>query len=416
MTCIWYIFPEAGGPGLGRSFRPYMLSRAWISMGHEVHVICASWHHLQDDEHEHNGDVEIDGVPYHFVKVNRYSGNGFSRLRSMWSFPRSMIRDSRFFDGRITRPDVIICTSPHLFSWPAAKKLAARWDSFLVFEVRDIWPLSLIELAGVPRWHPLIWWLKRIERNAYREADLITSLLSGAFEHISTFGVPPERFSFIPNGIDRSIIEGQPIIDSKLSNMLRRLKAEGRFIIIYSGSLGPPNALERLLDAALELRLQKNNDIVFLVVGKGILKEELVCTVEAENLNDIVLFHDPVPKRELLGCLHLADLGYIGWRDRQIYRFGISPNKLFDYLFTGLPVLQAIDSQHDLLTAARVGITVRSYRPEAIAEAILEFKNMSQEERRAIGEKGRAWVLQNHDYQVLAAKYLEAVANRRVTK
>jgi glycosyltransferase involved in cell wall biosynthesis len=143
------------------------------------------------------------------------------------------------------------------------------------------------------------------------------------------------------------------------------------------------------------------------MVGKGPLKENIVKLIADKNLKNVTVF-DAIPKKQVQSFLKRCDLLAITWNNSPLYRFGISPNKLFDYMYSGKPVVQSVIAGNDIPKDSGCGITCKP-EPAEIVKAILQIYNMSEDERSAMGEKGKEYVLQNHTYSVLAEKFIEAM-------
>ena len=177
-------------------------------------------------------------------------------------------------------------------------------------------------------------------------------------------------------------------------------------IVGYAGSHGLPNALDMLLDAAA---LLADEPFAFVLVGGGMEKRRLAERVRMELLQHVRMF-EPIPKPQVPSFLREIDIAYIGWKRQAIYRFGIAPNKLMDYMMAGVPVLHCVEAGNDPVAQAHCGLTVAPDSALALAQGLRRLAAVSAEERRAMGERGRAFVLAHHTYPVLARRFLEALA------
>jgi glycosyltransferase involved in cell wall biosynthesis len=407
---IWYIHPFAGGPGLGRFFRAWSLGRAWREMGVDAQVICPSFHHIFDRLEPRRGDETIQGVPFRFIRTSSYRTNGFDRLWNMARFCVNLLRDPRLRVPDAEAPDLVIASSPHPFAFLPAARLARRYGAKLVFEVRDLWPLSVVELAGVRKGHPFVKLAEWVERYAYRHCDHVVSLLPFARDHMVERGLAADKFLYVPNGIDEADAQG-PTGDPPgtiLIDKAREWREQGKFIVAYTGAMGPPNALWALVEAAHVLQSRGNFVPQIIMVGRGESKrdvEALAARFELRNLE----FFDAVPKRELAWLLRLSDAGFISLKRQPLFRFGVSPNKLFDYMLARLPVIYAIESANDPVGEAKCGLRVFAERPNAIADAIENLMVLPVEKRVQMGESGRAYALREHGYRALARRYVELI-------
>ena len=135
----------------------------------------------------------------------------------------------------------------HSFSFLAASRLKRKLGAKLLYEVRDIWPLALIELAGVSSWNPIIIWMKSIERKAYTEADAVVSLLPNALEHMQPLGLEPRRFHYIPNGVNQKEWNTESgTIPARHQKVFDWCREKNKLIVLYTGAHGPPNGLDQI--------------------------------------------------------------------------------------------------------------------------------------------------------------------------
>lgn len=411
---IYYLYHYAGKPSIDGYSRPHSLAKNLTSFGHRTIIFCASDHHLRpapvDNEALNCISIE-DGIEYFILPVRSYKGNGLKRLQNIFDYCRRIkTLNSLIRKGAIPKPDIIIASSVPLFIFPAARRLTLEIGVPLVFEVRDIWPLSLTEIAGVSRWHPLILWMTLIERNAYRQADAVVSLLPNSFSHMQPLGLSADRFFCIPNGISLEDWSGAPIpLPKQHQAVIDRLLALGKTVVLYSGSHGPPNALEQVLDLK---KVLGDADVPyhFVMIGEGISKPKLIARSQEEHCS-FIDFLPRVSKRQALAAIQQADVCFIGWQDKPIYRFGISPNKLSEYMYAQKPIVHAVPETNDPVREANAGISVKPFDPYALDAALRTLCAMSAKERDKLGSNGRKYILENLEWSVLASKY-EVVLKR----
>jgi len=305
--------------------------------------------------------------------------------------------------SRLPRPDAILVSSPSLFPVPIAARWARRFGARLVFEVRDIWPLTLQELGGLSSRHPLIAAMQRFEDYGYRAADSVVSVLPGAGPHMVARGMDPAKFHYLPNGID--LDGGRRSGDAPAA--IRDAARPGSFTVGFVGTLGRANVLETLIDAA---RLLDPDEVRMVVVGHGPERSQLVeRAAGARN----VAFVGPIPKGDVAAALQLFDACYVGYRRSPLYRFGVSPNKLYDYMAAGRPVLFAADAANQPVQEADCGLTVAPEDPAALAGAITSLAAVSEAERARLGANARAYVERHHEYGRLAGELAEILLGHR---
>ena len=209
----------------------------------------------------------------------------------------------------------------------------------------------------------------------------------------------------MPNGIDPAEWQDDsPELQDAAKEMLSTLKAQGMPIIGYAGTHGVANALDTFLDA---VKLLQTENVAFVLVGGGPEKAALQQRVQSERMENI-WFIDPVSKPQIPALLQWFDVAYIGLQRQPLFRFGISPNKLMDYMMAARPVLMAIDAGNDPVGEAGCGLTVNPEDPQAVVQGIRSLLALSEEERKAMGQRGRAYILGNHTYPVLAQRIIAA--------
>jgi glycosyltransferase involved in cell wall biosynthesis len=399
MARIWIINHYASTPDTGFGGRHPYLAEALAGRGHNVALVAARQHHLLIDTARAAAKPKIEETAgYRFVRLDvpRYAhAHDRRRILAWFDFAWDLRLLPRLLGEA---PDVVLCSSPSLVSYLGAERLARRTGARLVFEVRDIWPLTLVELGGASPRHPFIRFLQWIEDRAYRNADRVISNLPRAVDHMVTRGFDPAKFAWIPNGFSQAeVSEALPLDPGFAAELPRDV-----FLVGYVGTLGLSNGLEPLLDAAALLRDRK--DIAFLLVGGGREKAALVAHAAREGLGN-VHFRDAVPKRQVPSLLARCDVCYAGLRRRGLYRYGIALNKLFDYLAAGRPVLLAADAGgYRPVEEAGAGCEVPPEDPTALAEAILAMRASPPETLAEMGARGRALAYARHEYGTIAAR------------
>ncbi|WP_298832103.1 glycosyltransferase family 4 protein [uncultured Piscinibacter sp.] len=395
----------AGSPRHGMEYRPYYLAREWVRLGHRVQIVAATFSHVRSVQPAGAGDERIDGIDYRWVATPRYAGNGVGRVLNIWAFLKALWRDARDW-AEDFRPDVVIASSTYPMDIWAARRIARFAGARLVHEVHDLWPASPVELSGMSRWHPFILLCQQAEDDACRHADRVVSMLPKVGPHLAAHGLDLRKLHVVPNGIAPEEWSGEPApLAPALREHIAAQRRAGCKVVVYAGSHGEPNALDVLLDAAGLLREER---YAFVLVGDGHEKARLAGRVAAEGLAHVAMF-DPLPKAQIPALLAEADIAYIGWKRQPLYRFGIAPNKLMDYMMAGVPVLHSVEAGNDPVADAGCGLTVAPESPQAVAQGLRQLAALSPGARRAMGRRGREFVLAHHSYPVLARKFLEAI-------
>lgn len=406
MGSLWIVNQYTGSPRHGMEYRHFFLGRELVARGHRVTIISGSYSHL----FSHPPDVRagrtletIDGVEYCWLRLPRYQGAGAGRLANMLTFAARLF--SPALRG-LPRPDAVVVSSPSPFPILPGARWARRHDAKLVFEVRDIWPLTLVALDRMSERHPLVVGMQWLERFAYRRSDKVVSLLPDALPHMAEHGLEPERFAYIPNGVNPADYESE----RPLGEAVQSRFPGGKFVVGYVGSMGPANALEAFLEAAALLRDQP--EIAFLMVGDGRSRPALQARARRLALRNVA-FVERIPRDEVPPVLHACDVLFVGLQHNELYRFGVSPNKVFDYMCAGKPVIQAVSAGHDLVADAGCGVSVEAENPAAIAQAVMKLHGMSAAERERLGRSGQDFVHRHHTYAVLAERYEELLWGRQ---
>jgi glycosyltransferase involved in cell wall biosynthesis len=399
----------AGGPAYGMEYRPYYLAREWVRAGHAVTVVGASQSHVRARQPQAAGAFAretVDGVRFVWCRTPAYRGNGVGRV---WNIAVFLWRLYRWRSWLDLRPDVVIASSTYPADIGPARAIARAQGATLVWEVHDLWPLSPIELGGMSPRHPFIVWMQAAENAACRHADLVVSMLPKAAAHLQAHGMAPGKFVHVPNGIDPAEWEAPPAaLPPAAAAVLAAAQAAGERTVCYAGAHGIANALDKLLDAAARTR---GEPLRWLLVGNGPEKERLAARVRDEGLANVSLL-DPVPKAAIPTLLRAMDILYLGLQREPLFRFGISPNKLMDYMMAARPVVCAIEAGNDPVGEAGCGRTVPPEDPEALAAAVRALAALDATARAALGQAGRAYAERHHLYPELARRFLAALPDR----
>jgi glycosyltransferase involved in cell wall biosynthesis len=400
----------AGSTRHGMEYRPYYLAREWVRLGHRVRIVASATSHVRTTAPEMDGrarlDEMIDGIEYTWYATPPYNGNGVGRVRNIAAFLMRLHGAGPDL-VREVRPDVVIASSTYpLDIWPA-HRIARLAGARLLHEVHDLWPLTPMELGGYSKWHPFIMLMQAAENYACRHADAIVSILPKVREHLEAHGMAPHKLHVVPNGFDPTEwFNGLDTLPPEVDATLSRLRERNRFLVGYAGTLGRSNAMSNLLEAAALLRA---HPVDFILVGNGPDKQDLQRQAATLGL-DNVHFFPAIDKRQVPVLLERVDVTYMGWKQQPLYRFGIAPNKLIDYMMAARPVLHAVEAGNDPIADAGCGLTVAPEKPQAVADGVLALLALRPARRAELGQRGRAYALANHTYPVLGQRFLHACA------
>lgn len=400
----------AGSNKHGMEYRPFYFASEWVRLGHKVTIAASSFSHLRSQAPLIIGHVtkeEIEGIRYVWLKTPGYQGNGIGRVMNILSFiGRLYLHKTKLVRDCI--PDVVIASSTYPLDIYPARSIARGARARLIFEVHDLWPLSPIELGGMSPRHPYILLMQMAENHAYRVSDRVISMLPKADSYMREHGMAAHKFAYLPHGIDVTEWQRRIPIPRDHRQVLSGLIQNGHFIVGYAGSHGLANALHTFIKAA---SLLHGYPVNFVLVGQGPEKETLQKKSIKLGLTN-TLFLPPVPRGCIPELLSSMDALYIGYQKKPMYRFGISPNKLIDYMMAAKPVIHAIEAGNDLVAESGCGFSVPPENPAAVAEAIIKMMEMDSTGREAMGLKGRAYVLNNHNYTLLAKQFLEVITGQ----
>ncbi len=389
---------------MGMEFRPYYLAKEWQEMGNKVRIVAASFSHLRGEQPKIKKSYEkekIDGIDYFWIKVPSYNKNNILRFVNISSFVIKLL----LLWNKIVldfKPDIIIGSSTYPFDMFAVNFIAKRCCARTVFEIHDLWPLSPVELGGMSPYHPFIVLTKYAEKYALKSADRVISVLPFVKDYCVMKGIDAEKIFYVPNGLKIEEWDTKVNVPNPYKDVIEKLKVKKHFVIGYLGSHSISDSLETFILAAKKI---KNENCSFVLIGSGPEKNNLIKLrdeLELENVHFLPYIQKPfVPV-----ILELMDVLYIGWKKRDIYKYGISPTKLFDYMMAGKPIICGISAGNDIVKEARCGLTVEPEDCSKLAQAILTLMNMSEMERCRMGKNGKLYVQKYHNYGKLAADFL----------
>jgi glycosyltransferase involved in cell wall biosynthesis len=302
------------------------------------------------------------------------------------------------------RPDVIIGSSVHPLAAVAARLVAPLRRAPFVFEVRDLWPQTLVDLGALSERSLAVRLLRWTERWLYRSAHAVITLLGDAIQYIVEHGADARRVAYIPNGV--AFGPRPSMVDRVIDAGLMEWQARHQFVAAYVGTMGRANAVGVALEAAAILATRGRDDIGVLLVGGGPERGLLAASVQQRRLRNAYVT-GPIPKRSVRRLLESVDAGILHLASSPVYRYGISPNKLFDYLAASRPVLLAVNMLNDPVLDSGAVVTVPADDPVKFADGLERLADMAASSRTAMGDAGRRYVEEHHDMRVLARRVEE---------
>ena len=391
-----YALP-AGSAGITRHGD---LGAELVRRGHGVTVIASSFDYLK---RRPGTSIEVGrtgGVRFALLQTGNYTANDSRRVRSMGRYAAAALWSAVRLRPR---PDVIIGSSPHLLAALSASLIARLTRRPWVFEVRDFWPSALVDLGAIPRGGRVQAGLERLERQLYSDAQAIVTVPPNGRLRLDELGVDSTKCVHIPNATALVAQSGSGIAPS-IVQVLDELR--DMFLIIYAGALGVTHDLDSVLAALAQLRMDRPHAyerVALLLVGDGVARGRIVQSARDMQLEN-VRFHAAIEKAEIPPLLDRADACLMQAGASDYFKYGLSPNKLFDYFAAGKPVL--ISSAYPtIVDEAHAGLRFEPGDPAALAEAIVRMMELAPEERDRMGERGRQLVQMRYSIPRIADQY-----------
>lgn len=368
----------AGSKTYGMEFRTYYFAKKLNRIGFNITIVAADFSHLRKINPKISKDFEesyIDQIKFCWVKTREYKGNGMSRVLNMFQYALKLAINARKIMHRY-RPNVIIASSPHPLTWLSSYFIAKRYNAKFIAETRDLWPETLVAMGKINRNSIPAKILYKLEKFIYKKADKLIFTFPGGKDYVESIGLDTSKVRYINNGVDL-----EEYNENKTTNILKDEDLDNieKFKVLYTGAMGQANALDYLIKAARIIRDKGIENIQFILLGNGYQRKELEEYVKSNNITNVV-FKDKVEKKYIPNILSKSNLNIITGKHIYLYKYGLSPNKLFEYFASGKPTLSNIECEYDILEEYKCGITVKGGSAEALVEGILKFYNMSKEE------------------------------------
>ncbi len=411
---IWIVNHYADAPDRANGTRHFDLARRLSTSGFDVTIIASGFSHVTGREERLRwGQLyrtePFDGVHFVWLRTIPYRGNGWRRQVNMLSFVASLL----VVQTRLKAPDAIVGSTVHPFAalgaWLVARTRGARY----IFEVRDLWPETLVDLGALRVGSPGERLLRAIEALLVRRAAVVVTLLPGMQDYLVERGLPHGHVRYIPNGVDLEAFDAAAAAESQLPELttclstISQMKRDGRVVFGYLGALGRVNGVSEIIQAGVLAEARAPGKVGVVIAGDGPLRDQL--TDLARDHGSVVLV-GPIPKRVVPRVLAAIDAGIVHATANPVYRYGISFNKLFEYFAASRPVVFACTSNYDPVASAGAGLSLPPDDPSTLANAMIELAGASPEARRRMGKAGRGCVSSDHNIATLATIYGEAVS------
>lgn len=403
---IWIVNHYAIPPSLGGLVRHYYFSKYLQEKGHKVRIFTSSKIHNTNvnmiQNHALFKEKLVDDIEYTFVKSRNYSGNGLDRILNMIDLPFKMNKTMNKFLEKET-PDVIYTSSPDLFVAFFALKFAKRKKVPIVTEVRDLWPESIVAYNNFTNNNIIIKILYQLEKWLYKKSDRLIFTMAGGVDYIMDQGwgkdIDISKVNHVNNGVDLKEFDSNREFYQIDDEDLTRIDC---FKVIYTGSIRHANGVGQIVDVAELLQKQGNQHIKFLIYGDGNEKEQLERLCMEKKLENII-FKGKVEKKYIPYILSQGNLNFMHGRTTHIMKYGLSFNKLFDYMASEIPIISDLDNNYDLIKEHHLGQVVNNPTVASIAECIAEIAECSAQEYEIMKSNNRA-LKQQYDYRILTDK------------
>ena len=402
---IWIVNHYADPPD-GLATRSFDIARRMVEKGHPTTIFVCAFSHYHLGPLRKLGwrlwrKENIDGVLFVWIAGNSYRGNDWRRMLNMVMF--SFLA---FFAGLVRRepPDIVIGVSVHPLAALTGYFLARIKGARFFFEVTDLWPQTLIDFGRLRPDGQVARAMRALERYLFQKAERIVMLWRHTDAYVESQGVSPSKIVWIPHGVELERYEELAPYEGAPDRPFR---------IMFLGGFVAANSIESILEGAAVLQKRGRHDVKFLMVGAGQERDALIERAKSMNLTNME-FRPAVPKREVGRTMGEADAFIYGLRDLPLYRFGISLNKLTDYLASGRPIIFFGRSTYDPVQEAKAGISVPPGDPEILADAIERLVALTPGERLEMGERGRRYLLEHHNIPGLASRLLEVFEKQPV--
>ncbi|MBQ1252090.1 MAG: glycosyltransferase family 4 protein [Firmicutes bacterium] len=402
---IWLINHYAVPPQYYPLARQTCFAQYLQEMGHTVTIFAASTVHNSDQNLITDGskyrEETVNGVHYVYIKCLDYQGSGLKRVYNICEFAWKLPGVCK----RFPKPDAIVSTSMPPTSCAVGVHLGRKYRCRNVAEIADLWPESIVAYDIAGEKNPAVIALRWLEKWIYKKADAVVFTMEGAYDYILEQKwekeIPRDKVFFINNGVDlrefRANAENYIVDDADLNN-------DGLFKVVYAGSIRKVNNIGLLLDAA---KLVTDPKVRFLIWGDGDELESLKQRVKDEHIGNVV-FKGRVKKSFVPSIVCRADLNIAHNTPSELFRFGISFNKLFDYFAAGKPVLSDFPCPYNPADRYGAGISVDDPAPDKIAEAVMTFVRMDKETYDHYGKQAMA-ASREYNFEALTKKLLDVI-------
>lgn len=403
---IWYISKYAITPAYGNTTRQFYFSKYFALKGYNVILLSSFASGIKYNEsfkgNKYYKYTFLEGVHHYILKGPKISlGFSFKRIISWLQFEWYVFRLSKKLSKKFP-PDCVIVSSLSLLTILNGIFLKFKYKAKLIFEVRDIWPLTLVKIGGYSRFNPIIIILGLIERIGYAFSDVVVGTMPNLKQHV--LGIVKEKnVQYIPHGIDLNYYAKDNLTQGSISILNSVIKTN--FNIVYAGSFGKSNGIDSIIETFIKVNnyLPKSN---LHLIGEGPLKKDIVFKF---GNHDSIFIHPAVPKRDIPLLIKNFDLTIAYAINTELYNYGISFNKINEYLLSGTPSVLIYSGYTSLIESADSGYVISHDRISILADKLIEIINTENGVLGAKGNNGLQYAVKYLDYNYLSSRYLDII-------
>ncbi len=398
---IWCISKYAGVPKYGTAARLFYLAKQFRRVGHNAILITSDSNHFvkfPETKKRYNFE-DIDGVPVHWIKTKKYKKTAsVSRIISWLDFEKGLFLFPKI---SVKKPEVVIISSLSIFSIIYGYYLKRKFKAKLIFEIRDIWPLTMTEEGGFSKNHLLVRVIGMIEKFGYKKSDLIVGTMPKLNLHVKNILGYDRPFFCSPLGFNPNNYQSDYLDED---NPFEGVFPGNKIIIGYAGSMGITNALEPFIESIENLK--NNADIHFMLVGGGDLRGNF--EKQLSNCSNVT-FLPRIEQKQVKFFLDKCDILYLSTKDSKVWEYGQSMNKVVEYMLSAKPIIASYTGYPSMINEASCGQFVDTSNQKDLEDVFLTFSNMDRSERERIGENGKNWIFKHRQYSHLAEDYIEKI-------
>tara|TARA_Y100000589_G_scaffold133659_2_gene127671 strand:+ start:181 stop:1389 length:1209 start_codon:yes stop_codon:yes gene_type:complete len=398
MKNIWYISKYVKTEFVGISgARGFYLCEELSKLGLKT-IIFSSYPYKYTRKFKSKITSLNNNLKYVFIDSYKFKySNSLKRIISWIDFEKKLLFLNK---SNLSKPDLIIISSLSILTIINGLIMKRKYKCKLIFEIRDIWPLTLTEEGGFRDKNIFIFILKLIEYIGYKYSDHIIGTMPNLENHVANILGFPKKVTCIPIGYKSSFTKKDINIPISIKNKIPKNK----FIVGYFGGLGVSNALNSFFN--IICKFNNHGAIHFVIAGNGDLRKKYI--LQTKSLKNITWL-PTLEKKFIYKILDQCDILYFSTHNSKIWEYGQSLNKIVDYMASGKPIIGSYCGYPTMINEANCGEYIKPYDEDALFRIILKYKNMTKNKREKIGLRGKKWILKNRSYQDLGKSLAQVI-------